>query len=222
MRPETVAAVLLEGVVGPNGVHVPPPGYWRRVRALCDRFGILLIADEVLSGFGRTGRWFALDHDGVSPDLLTCAKGLTAGYAPGGAVVVHPRVARYFDDHMLYCGLTAYAHPLTCAAIATAIDIYRNEKLIERAAQLGLGLEQRLSQLKSACAAVRAFRGVGLLWAIEVDPACAQKLVAALRAQHVHMHHRDNLFFVAPPLVATETDLDEGLAAFEVALRSVS
>ena len=102
--PETVAAVILEGVVGANGVFTPPLGYWRKVRDICDRHGILLIADEVLSGFGRTGRWFAVDHDGVTPDLMTMAKGITGGYAPGGAVIVTERVARHFDEHVLVCG----------------------------------------------------------------------------------------------------------------------
>jgi len=108
-----VAAVLREGVVGANGVFVPPPGYFRRIREICDRAGVLLIVDEVLSGFGRTGRWFAIDHDGVTPDLLTCAKGLTGGYVPGGAVVVARRHAHFFDDHVLSCGLPASPRPST-------------------------------------------------------------------------------------------------------------
>ena len=116
--PESVAGVMLEGVVGANGVQVPPPGYFRRIRQICDQYGVLYIDDEVLSGFGRTGRWFAVDHEGVAPDMLTCAKGLTGGYAPGGAVIVGSRVARHFDGNPLSCGLTAYAHPLTCSAIS--------------------------------------------------------------------------------------------------------
>src|SRR5262249_10641696 len=145
--PETVAAVLLEGVVGANGVFVPPPCYFRRVRQICDQYGVLLIADEVLSGFGRTGRWFAVDHDGVSPDILTTAKGLTAGYAAGGAVVVGSRLAHHFDTEVLSCGLTAYGHPLTCAAVVAAIEAYRREGLIERAAQLGNWLRPRMEEL---------------------------------------------------------------------------
>ncbi len=132
-----MAAVILEGIVGANGVFVPPPGYWKKIRAICDRYGVLLIADEVLSGFGRTGRWFAVDHDGVTPDLLTMAKGLTGGYVPGGAVIVSERIARHFDDHVLVCGLTSYAHPLVCEAIVAAIETLRDEKLVERAAALG-------------------------------------------------------------------------------------
>jgi taurine--2-oxoglutarate transaminase len=218
--PKTVAAVLLEGVVGANGVFVPPAGYWRGVREICDRHGVLLIADEVLSGFGRTGRWFAVDHDGVSPDILTCAKGLTAGYAPGGATLVNARIAAHFEDHMLSCGLTAYAHPLTCAAIVGAIEAYRNEKLIERAEALSPRLEVLLRALAERRSFVREVRGLGLLWAVEldVDAARMKRVAAELRARHLHLHKRDNLIFVAPPLVVTEEDLAAGVRTLGEAL----
>jgi taurine--2-oxoglutarate transaminase len=209
---DTVAAVLLEGVVGANGVMVPPPGYFRTVREICDRHGVLLIADEVLSGFGRTGSWFALDHDGVSPDILTCAKGLTAGYAPGGAVVVSPRLARHFDEHVLSCGLTAYAHPLTCAAMVGAIEAYRDEKLIARAATLGESLGAALRPL-AARPYVREVRGLGLLWAIELcEPAMMKRVAPLLKSRRLHMHKRDGMLFVAPPLVIGEDELAEGVS----------
>ncbi len=218
---DSVAAVLLEGVVGANGVFVPPPGYYRRIRQICDKHGVLFIADEVLSGFGRTGRWFAVDHDGVSPDLLTCAKGLTGGYAPGGAVIVNGRVARPFDEQFLSCGLTAYAHPLTCAAICAAIDAYRDEDLIPRAKRLGEWLRPRLAKLGAERPFVREVRGLGLLWAIELadkpgsdEPAGAarmKRVAENLRRRHVHVHKRDNLVFLAPPLVIAESDLEAGL-----------
>jgi taurine---2-oxoglutarate transaminase len=225
--PETVAAVILEGVVGANGVFVPPPGYWTKVRAICDKYGVLLIADEVLSGFGRTGRFFAVDHDGVSPDMLTLAKGLTGGYAPGGAVVVSERVARHFDDEVLWCGLTSYAHPLVCAAIVAAIETTRDEELVARAAALGRWLGTRLAEMRSGIALLEAgdVRGIGLLWALELcvpvmggnpprqplpAPAMA-KLAAALRRRHLHMHRRDNILYLAPPLVISQAELDEAL-----------
>jgi taurine--2-oxoglutarate transaminase len=218
--PRTVAAVLLEGVVGANGVYPPPAGYWKRVREVCDRHRVLLIADEVLSGFGRTGRWFAVDHDDVSPDLLTCAKGLTAGYAPGGAVVASAAVARHFEDHTLSCGLTAYAHPLTCAAIVAAIEAYQREDLVDRAERLGGTLELLLRTLAETRPFVREVRGIGLLWALELDAGAAEikRLGQELRARHLHLHKRDNMVFVAPPLVIEEADLKAGVATLAAAL----
>jgi len=220
--PDTVAAVILEGIVGANGVFVPPPGYWRKVRSICDRHGVLLIADEVLSGFGRTGRWFAVDHDGVVPDMLTMAKGLTAGYAPGGAVMVNDRIAHHFDDNVLSCGLTNYAHPLVCEAIVAAIESYRDEALVASAAAPGAHLRRQLPQLARYRPYIGEVRGLGLLWAFELclpgtrepmpAPAMA-KLAAVLRENHIHLHKRDNIVFLAPPLVISEDELDAALVA---------
>jgi taurine---2-oxoglutarate transaminase len=230
--PDTVAAVILEGIVGANGVFVPPPGYWTKIRAICDRYGVLLIADEVLSGFGRTGRWFAVDHDGVTPDLLTMAKGLTGGYVPGGAVIVTDRIAGHFDDHVLVCGLTSYAHPLVCEAIVATIETIRDEKLVERAATLGSFLKERLGDFARTRPHIAEVRGLGLLWAFELcvpgppqggdrdrdartklplPPPVMAKLSASLRAHHLHMHKRDNLLYFAPPLVITEPELEAAL-----------
>ena len=223
----TVAAVILEGIVGANGVFVPPPGYWKKVRAICDRHDVLLIADEVLSGFGRTGRWFAVDHDGVTPDLLTMAKGLTAGYAPGGAVIVTERIARHFDENVLQCGLTAYAHPLTSAAIVAAVETIRDEGLPARAAALGAWLGPRLAEMAATRPHVGEVRGLGLLWALElVEPGtrtplgaeAVARVGAGLKRRHVHLHRRDNLVYIAPPLVTTEDELVEALGLLGEAL----
>ncbi|MBT9582492.1 aminotransferase class III-fold pyridoxal phosphate-dependent enzyme [bacterium] len=228
--PETVAAVIVEGVTGANGVFPPPSGYFQRLRQICDRYGVLLIADEVLSGFGRTGRWFAIDHEGVSPDILTCAKGLTAGYAPGGAVVVNDRVARHFEDHVLFCGLTTYAHPLVCAAICAAIDVYKSESVIENSARLGQWLGPRLEQLRSTRPFVGEVRGLGLLWALELveaggrQPASAadmDRLYATLKKNRVYAHRRDNLLYLAPPLVIQSDQLEACLQAVETSLDQV-
>lgn len=225
--PKTVAAVILEGIVGANGVFTPPPGYWKKIRAICDKHGVLLIADEVLSGFGRTGRWFAVDHDGVTPDLMTVAKGVTAGYAPGGAVIVTERIARHFDDDVLWCGLTAYAHPLVCEAIVATIETLQEERLVARAAALGIWLRPRLEMLAAARPAVGEVRGIGLLWALELcRPGTRQALgapemarvAAALRRHHLHMHKRDNLIYLAPPLVITEAELEEAVSEIGAAL----
>jgi taurine--2-oxoglutarate transaminase len=225
--PDTIAAVILEGIVGANGVFTPPPGYFTKVRAICDKYGVLLIADEVLSGFGRTGRWFAVDHDGVAPDMITMAKGLTGGYAPGGAVVVSERIARRFDDEVLWCGLTSYGHPLVCEAIVAAIGCYRDEGLIDHAAALGRWLGPRLADMARGRPYIGETRGLGLLWAFElcapgskqpIAPAAAGKLAATLRRYHLHMHKRENLLYLAPPLVITEAELDEALGAVGRAL----
>ncbi len=229
---DTIAAVILEGVVGANVVFTPPPGYWRKVREICDRHGILLIADEVLSGFGRTGRWFAVDHDGVTPDLMTMAKGITAGHAPGGAVIVTDRIARHFDEHVLVCGLTSYAHPLVCAAIVAAIETLRDERLVERAAALEPVMRARLGELARTRPAIAEVRGLGLLWALELcvpgpdgargrEPLPAStmgKLAGALRRRHVHLHKRDNLVYLAPPLIIGEGELDEAIGEVGLAI----
>jgi taurine---2-oxoglutarate transaminase len=220
--PETVAAVIMEGVVGANGVFTPPAGYWKKVRAICDRHGVLLIADEVLSGFGRTGRWFAVDHDGVTPDMLTMAKGITGGYVPGGAVIVTDRVARHFDQNVLVCGLTSYGHPLVCEAIVAAIESYRDEGLVDRAAAAGARLGVVFQDFARPRRYLGEVRGIGLLWAFEfcapgtrtpLPSVTMAKVAAALRRNHLHMHKRDNLVYFAPPLVISDAELDEAVAA---------
>jgi taurine---2-oxoglutarate transaminase len=217
--PEDVAAVILEGVAGANGVFMPKSGYWRRIRSLCDKYGILLIADEVLSGFGRTGRWFAIQHEGIAPDLLTCAKGLTGGYVPAGAVLVSDRIAKHFEKEILLCGLTSYAHPLVCAGIVAAIEAYRSEDLIAKTARRTPVLQERMTAFAAPRAYVGEVRGVGLLWALElvqsrqtrapVDAAQMGKLAQALKAEHLWTHKRDNMLYFAPPLVISDADLEE-------------
>src|SRR4051794_1272766 len=231
--PDTVAAVMLEGIVGANGVFTPPAGYWKKIRAICDRHGVLLIADEVLSGFGRTGRWFAVDHDGVTPDLMTMAKGITGGYVPGGAVIVTDRIAHHFDENVLVCGLTSYAHPLVCEAIVAAIESYRDEGLVARAATAGIRVGAALADFARKRPYIGEIRGVGLLWAFELctpgsraplPSGTMAKVAASLRRNHLHMHKRDNLVYFAPPLVITDAELDEAIAAvgaaFDEALAS--
>jgi len=224
--PETVAAVILEGIVGANGVFTPPAGYWKKIRAICDRHGVLLIADEVLSGFGRTGRWFAVDHDDVMPDMMTMAKGITGGYVPGGAVIVTEHLARHFDQNVLVCGLTSYAHPLVCEAIVAAVESYRDEGLIDRAAAAGARLRTTFEDFRRRRPYIGEIRGIGLLWAFELcvpgshDPlpsGTMAKVAASLRRHHLHMHKRDNLVYFAPPLVITDAELDEAVAAVGVA-----
>lgn len=227
--PTTVAAVFVEGVTGANGVFPPPPGYFKKLRDICDRHGIMLICDEVLSGFGRTGKWFAIDHEGVVPDMVTCAKGLTGGYAPGGAVIVSDKIADYFEDHTLFCGLTTYAHPLVCSAICAAIDCYRKDEVIENVPAKGAHLKALLEKLQSTRSFVGNVRGLGLLWALEliegakmpVAPEKMDALYAALKKRRVYTFRRDNFLYLAPPLVIETQELDEVVGLVEQSLDEV-
>ncbi|HYU15909.1 MAG TPA: aspartate aminotransferase family protein [Candidatus Acidoferrum sp.] len=212
----TVAAVVLEPIPGANGVHIPPPGFFAGVRAACDRHGALLVCDEVLTGLGRTGRALAVEHEGIEPDLITLAKGLTAGYAPLGAVLASERVARHFDDEVLWAGLTNYAHPLGCAAGREALAIYREERLFERAAALEPALLRPLAALADRFPVqLGSPRGRGLLAAIDaaLDPAAWNRLAVELerRRLHVHTSPRRGTIILAPPLVIGEDELARGL-----------
>jgi taurine--2-oxoglutarate transaminase len=211
----TIAAVILETIPGANGVHLPRSGFLKAVREICDDHGTLLIADEVLTGFGRTGRAFAFEHEGVVPDLITCAKGLTGGYAPLGAVVVSQRVADFFEDHFLYAGLTGYGHPLGCAAARAAMTAYRAEDLFERAAALETTLLERLESLSASVPQVSAARGRGLLAAVDLDLSSAQwqTFSSALRdrALLIHAAEARGTAILAPPLVIEEDQLIEGI-----------
>jgi taurine--2-oxoglutarate transaminase len=220
-----VGAVILEPVSGANGVLVPPPEYWPMVRAACDRHGALLIADEVLTGFGRLGKAFGHQHWSAVPDIITVAKGLTAGYAPLGAVIVNERVARHFDDHLLAAGLTYYAHPLGCAAGVATLAAYAGGDLYARAAALGPVLLGELrAQAARAPGKVLHTRGLGLLAALELDldAAAWQRLGAGLAQRRLLLHAdpRRGTAIFAPPLVIDEADLVAGVRAFGDALES--
>ena len=169
--PHTIAAFILETVTGTNGILIPPDGYLQGVRELCDRYGILLIADEVMAGFGRTGRWFAVDHWGVVPDLLTMAKGLTSSYLPLGAVAMAPRIAEHFDEKVYYGGLTYSAHPISCAAAIAAVDVLRDDDLVGNAARLGPVMGSATWRgLQANHPSVGAVRNIGLFGIVELDP----------------------------------------------------
>lgn len=219
----TVAAVILEPVPGANGVLVPPPEYWPMVRRACDAQGALLIADEVLTGFGRTGKAFAIEHWGVVPDMITMAKGLAAGYGTIGAVLVHERVARYFDDNVLACGLTYYAHPLACAAALETLNVYRDERLFDNAAALGPVLLRELTQLAGQLAAPTLVRGLGLLAALEITaPASAWADLNAGLAEaklSLHVDGKRGTAIFAPPLCISEAELVDGLSRFSAVAR---
>jgi taurine--2-oxoglutarate transaminase len=226
--PETIAALIMEGVTGSNGILVPPDDYWPRLREITQRYGILLISDEVMSGFGRTGEWFAVDHWDVVPDIITMAKGLTSGYLPLGAVAVSEAIARHFDDKMLYMGLTYFGHPMSCAAAIATLDVYREEHLIENSRQLGAQLGRALEAIKEKHAIVGDVRSIGLFAVIELvkDRASRQPLESAsmnaiksrLLAEGFSTFVNRNLVFICPPLCITGPELSTGLSIIEDAL----
>ncbi|MCK6694593.1 MAG: aminotransferase class III-fold pyridoxal phosphate-dependent enzyme [Thermoanaerobaculia bacterium] len=227
--PENIAAILLEGESGSSGCIKYPPDYLKKVRALCDKYNILLIADEVMSGFGRTGRWFAVDLHGVVPDMIATAKGITAGYLPLGALIVSDKIAAHFDDKPLMIGLTYSAHPVSCAAGLEVLHIYEDENLIENAAAMGKYMEQRMEELKRKHPSIGDFRNTGLLGCIELvknretkepmapfnaKPAemeVMNKVAAKIKELGMYTFVRWNYIFTCPPLCITEEQIDEGL-----------
>jgi len=232
--PETIAAVLLETVTGTNGVIIPPPGYLQGVRRLCDRHGILLICDEVMSGFGRTGKWFAVDHWDVVPDLMTMAKGLTSGYAPLGAVAMRQGIADSFHDRAYQGGLTYNAHPLSMAAAIANIHVMQEDRLIERAEKMGKVLARLLSDLGESHPSVGEVRSIGLFAAIELvrdrrtrEPLApfggSSPVMEAIRRNllenGVFLYTHWHTLLVIPPLIITEEQLEEGFARIDQALR---
>jgi taurine--2-oxoglutarate transaminase len=218
----SVAAVFLEPVPGANGVLVPPPEYWPLVRKQCDEAGALLVADEVLTGFGRTGKPFGYQHWGVVPDMITIAKGLASGYATIGAVIVHERVAQYFDEHILACGLTYYAHPVACAAALETMKVYEDDRLYENAERLGPVLRRELDAVAARIAARPFVRSLGLLGVIEFGVATPetqsawQRLGAGLaeRKLSLHVDPKRGTAIFSPPLCITEQELVTGVRAF--------
>lgn len=226
--PGQVAAVFLEPVPGANGVLVPPAEYWPMVRSACDEDGALLVADEVLTGFGRTGTGFAFQHWSAVPDMITVAKGLASGYASIGAVIVRDRIARYFDDHVLACGLTYYAHPTACAAALETLKVYEDEALFANSARLGPILLGELDAIRvrlSSGASAQVFsRGLGLLAVLEIQSAASNpeslsawaKLGAELATRRLSLHvdATRRTCIIAPPLCITEQDLLRGVRSF--------
>lgn len=230
--PDKIAAIIMEGVVGSNGLIVPPDDYWPRVREICDKNGILLISDEVMSGWGRTGEWFAIDNWNVVPDIITTAKGLTSGYAPLGAVVVSEPIAKYFDDKYLSAGLTYNGHALSCAAGLATISVYEKEDLIQNAKKMGEYLGGRLEDLKKAHTSVGDVRYIGLFTAIEVvqdqeskEPFGAEAIGKVKKFlmdnglfTFIMANKNGSIIFIVPPLCINQSELDEGLAVIDGAL----
>jgi taurine--2-oxoglutarate transaminase len=232
--PQTIAAFILETVTGTNGILVPPPGYLEGVRELCTRHGILMICDEVMCGFGRTGQWFAVDHWKVVPDLLTMAKGLTSSYLPLGAVGMRRHVADHFRDRVFYGGLTYGSHPVCCAAALATIAVYEQDGLVEKARRTGATMQALMADLAARHPSVGAARSIGLFGAIELvrdrrtrEPMApfngtSEEMTALarfFRQEGLYTFVRWNWFFTNPPLVIEEPDLRE---AFDIIDRGLA
>lgn len=235
--PQNVAAILLEGESGSSGCLKYPVGYLKHVREICDKHGILLIADEVMSGFGRTGKWFGVDNHDVIPDMMTAAKGITSGYIPLGALIVSDKIAERYNDNMLWLGLTYSAHPVSCAAALEVLKIYEEDNLINNAAVMGKYIDQQVKKLKQKHPSIGDFRNTGLLGCIELvrnrktkepmapfnakadEMVVMNKVAAKIKELGMYTFVRWNYVFIAPPLCITKEQIDEGLAIISEALK---
>ncbi|MEO5569794.1 MAG: aminotransferase class III-fold pyridoxal phosphate-dependent enzyme [Bacteroidia bacterium] len=234
--PQYIAAILMEGESGSSGCIKYPPGYWKKVEAIAKKHGILTIADEVMSGFGRTGKWFGVDHHDVVPDMMCMAKGITSGYIPLGGIIVKEEIVKHFDNKPLPIGLTYSAHAVACAAANAVIEIYEEENLLSNAAKMGTYMEQQVEKLKQKHASIGDFRNTGLLGCIELvknrktkepmapfnaSPAemeIMNKVAAKITELGMFTFVRWNYIFTAPPLCVTKDEMDEGLEIISKAI----
>ncbi len=235
--PGNIAAIMLEGESGSSGCLKYPGGYLKAVRNICDKNGILLITDEVMSGFGRTGKWFGFENHGIIPDMIAMAKGLTSGYIPFGCLMVSDRIAAKYDDAMLPLGLTYSAHPVGCAAALETLKIYEDENLIANAAEMGNYIEQQVEKMKEKHPSIGDFRNTGLLGCIELvkdrntkepiapfnakpdEMTVMNKVAAKIRELGMYTFVRWSYIFIAPPLCVTKEQVDEGLQIISEAIR---
>lgn len=239
--PQTIAAILMESVTGTNGIIIPPEGYMQGVRALCDKYGIVMIADEVMAGFGRTGKWFAIEHWNVLPDIMTMAKGLTSAYAPLGAVAMKPQIAAAFDERVFESGLTYTSHPISLAAAVANIQVMKDDRIVEHAAAMGPVLHKLLTDLGESHPSVGEVRSIGLFGILELVKNRETKQpiapwngsspeMAAFRKyclEHgLFLYTHWHTALIIPPLIITEAQLKEGFEvlnqALEITDRAVS
>jgi taurine--2-oxoglutarate transaminase len=233
--PQTIAAILMEPVTGTNGIIIPPQGYMQGVRLLCDKYGILMIADEVMSGFGRTGKWFAVENWDVVPDMITMAKGLTSAYAPLGAVAMKPEIAAAFNERAFESGLTYTSHPVSLAAAIANMQVMREDKIVEHAARMGPVLKRLLTDLGEAHPSVGEVRNIGLFGIIELvkdrktkEPmtpwnASSPEMTALRRYCLEHglfLYTHWHTVLIIPPLIITEEQLQEGFDILDRALEN--
>jgi taurine--2-oxoglutarate transaminase len=231
--PNTIAAIFLETIVGTNGILIPPDGYLKGVRELCDKYGIVMVCDEVMAGFGRTGRWFAVDHWDVVPDLMTMAKGLTSSYLPLGAVALSGKMAEAMDAKMFYGGLTYSSHPVSLAAALATIDVYEEDDLIGNAARMGEVMKRHHAELAAKHPSVGATRSIGLFGILDLvrsqDPwtpitpfnGTSDEMKAIgkfFRQNGLYTMIANNSIHTNPPLCITEAQLAEGFEVIDRAL----
>jgi taurine--2-oxoglutarate transaminase len=235
--PATIAAIILETIPGTAGIMPPPEGYLAGVRELCDRHGIIYIADEVMAGFGRTGKWFAFDHYDVQPDLVAFAKGVNSGYVPLGGVIISEEIANTFADKAFPGGLTYSGHPLACAAAVATITAMTEEGIVENAAQIGeTVLGPGLRELAERHSVIGEVRGLGVFWALDLvsdrttkeplapyggSSAAMAELVGALKANGVLPFTNYHRLHVVPPCIISADEAREGLAAIDKALTTI-
>ena len=235
--PNNIAAILLEGESGSSGCLQYPVGYMKAVREICNKHGILLIMDEVMSGFGRTGKWFGFENHGIVPDMIAMAKGLTCGYLPFGCLMVSDKIAVKFDETMLALGLTYSAHPVCCAAALETIKIYEDDHLLENAAAMGKYIESRVEDMKKIHPSIGSFRNTGLLGCIELvknrdtkepmapfnakpdEMVVMNKVAAKIKELGMYTFVRWGYIFIAPPLTVTKEEIEEGLAIISEAIK---
>jgi len=235
--PGNIAAILLEGQSGSSGCFLYPDGYLKAVREICNKHGILLIIDEVMSGFGRTGKWFGFEHHDIVPDMIAMAKGLTCGYLPFGCLMVSDKIASKYDDAVLPLGLTYSAHPVSCAAALETLKIYEDDNLIENAKAMGRYLDSRIEELKQKHPSIGDWRNEGLLGCLELvknrktkepmapfnakpdEMAVMNKVAAKIKELGMYTFVRWSYVFIAPPLMVTKEQIDEGLAIISEALK---
>jgi len=234
--PNNIAAILLEGESGSSGCLKYPVGYLKAVREICNKHGILIIMDEVMSGFGRTGKWFGFENHDIIPDMIAMAKGLTSGYLPFGCLMVSDKIAAKYDDTVLALGLTYSAHPVSCAAALEMLKIYEDDNLIANAASMGKYVEQQVELLKKKHPSIGDFRTTGLLGCIELvknrttkepmapfnakpdEMTVMNKVAARIKELGMYTFVRWSYIFIAPPLCVTKEQIDEGLAIISEAI----
>ena len=235
--PENFAAIIMEGESGSSGCLKLPKGYFKKLRKVCDKYGILLISDEVMSGFGRTGEWFGINNHDVVPDIMVMAKGITSGYIPFGAIQVSEPIANYFNEEELMIGLTYSAHPLGCAVALKVIEIYEKDDLINNAKKMGEYVEKKVQIMKSKHPSIGDFRNTGLLGCIELvknketkEPMVGfnpkpeelnviNRITSKISELGMNIFIRGNYIFIAPPLCINKNQIDNGLSIISQALK---